>query len=398
MQQTTQSLVLPFASHVAPSTSEAEASAVKLFKDLLAESERRFRSVFDSGFQYVMLLDSEGHVLEINRAARRIFSLPDTMLGRAAAWDCLWWATHPGASERLRKAIHRAGSGSPVTYDDEFPAPDGSLGAPTVLEIAVSRMADAGGVADQFVIEARDVSRRRRTELANQEIDTLTTVGRVAAKVAHEINNPLAGIQYAFLLIKDAIPPSHPQHQYVGAIEREIARIAAVTRQLYETYQPEPAHGPVISLGNVIGDAISFSEQVNRNSGVQIKADTSGAPQLVRVPGGVLRQVLYNLIQNAMDASPPGATVHVVARLLGEQLEIRVSDSGPGVPVELRERIFEPFFSTKGRRPGARGMGLGLGLALVRRSVLSSGGQVRVESSATGGAEFIVTLRPQSEE
>ena len=131
---------------------------------------------------------------------------------------------------------------------------------------------------------------------------------------------------------------------------------------------------------------------------MRITADISGAPALVRVSGGVLRQVLYNLIQNAADASPQGATVHVVVRLVGEQLEIRVSDSGPGVPVELRERIFEPFFSTKDRRAGARGMGLGLGLALVRRSVLSSGGQVRVESSATGGAEFIVTLRLQSEE
>ena len=354
-----------------------------------AASDRRFRTVFDSGFQFVLLLDADGRMLEINRATRQTFETADTALGHAKAWESLWWSTDAEAGDRLREAVERARTESPVFYDDEFPSP---AGPPIVLEIAVSRIADAA--EDQFVVEARDVSSRRRSEAAHQEVDTLTAMGRIAAKVAHEINNPLAGIQYAFLLIKDAVPTSHPQHAYVGAIEREIGRIAAVTRQLYETYRAEPEITADTSLATVVGDAISFMNQSNKSSGVRIVADLTRAPSIVRVSGAVLRQVVYNLVQNAMDASPAGATVTVAAQLLDHHLEVRVADAGPGVPVELRQRIFEPFFSTKDKRSGASGMGLGL--ALVRRSVLSAGGQIRVDASPTGGAEFIVTLPTHS--
>jgi signal transduction histidine kinase len=149
----------------------------------------------------------------------------------------------------------------------------------------------------------------------------------------------------------------------------------------------------VTVLGNVVRDGIAFLQQVNRNSGVRVETDLTEAPVLVRASGAVLRQVVYHLVQNAMDASPPDTTVRLSAHLHDDQLEIRVSDSGPGVPVELRERVFEPFFSTKNKRGGASG--LGLGLSLVRRSVALAGGRISVDSGPTGGALFIVTLPPR---
>jgi signal transduction histidine kinase len=361
--------------------------------DDLVACERRYRSVFDSGCRYAMLLDADGRVLDMNRAARRAFPGADAMLGQANAWECLWWNTRPLAGGRLRAAVEQVGVQAPVVYDDEFLTTEDEADPPLVLEITVSRMPGTGEFADQIVVEARDVSRRRRSRLANHEIDTLTAVGHIAAKVAHEINNPLAGIHYAFLLIKDAIPPSHPNHKYVGAIEREIVRIAAVTRQLYETYRPEPEARSVTSLTNLVGDAISFMQQVNRNSGVRIVADLTGVPALVPVSGAVLRQVVYNLVQNALDASPEGSTVSVTASMV-DQLEIRVADAGPGVPVALRERIFDPYFGTKDKGEGVGRVGLGL--FMVRQSVLSAGGRIHVESSPAGGAEFIVTIPPQS--
>jgi hypothetical protein len=390
---TLEPVVSPAAAVRAPAPPD-EPDDATLFTGELAASERRFRSVFDSGFQFVMLLDAKGTLIDLNRSARRAFATPDSAIGHAKAWDCLWWSQDQAAGQRLRNAIELAGTKSPVYYDDEFPSNDGVAASPIFLEIGVSRMADAGGLADQFVIEARDMTRRRRAEQAIQEVDTLTTMGRIAAKVAHDINNPLAGIQYAFLLIKDAIPASHPQHEYVAAIEREIGRIAAVTRQLYETYRPEPDAGPDTSLASVVGDGVAFLQQVNRASGVRVEADLSQTPSVVRVSSAVLRQVVYNLVQNAMDASPDGATVHVTARMHGEHLEIRVADAGPGVPAELRERIFEPSFTT--RDTAGQGSAMGLGLSLVRRSVLAAGGNIRVEPGTSGGAVFIVTLPPQS--
>jgi signal transduction histidine kinase len=237
---------------------------------------------------------------------------------------------------------------------------------------------------------ARATERARAADAAVQELESLAVMGRVAARVAHEINNPLAGIQYSFLLIKDAIPVEHPHFAYVGAIEREIARIAAVTRQLYETYRPEPEASANTSLTTVVGDAVAFMRQVNREANVQIVVDLSGAPSVVPVSSAILRQVVYNLVQNALDVSPPGGTVTVTAAVAANALEFSVADEGPGVPPELQERIFEQFFTTKESRMKTSGMGLGL--SMVKRSVEFAGGHIRVDRSAAGGALFTVTL------
>ena len=215
-------------------------------------------------------------------------------------------------------------------------------------------------------------------------------MGRVAARVAHEINNPLAGIQNSFLLIKGAVPTTHPHFAYVGAIEREIARIAAVTRQLYETYRPEQDASGDTSLRTVLGDAIAFLEQVNRSARVKVEAEYHNIPTVIPLPASMLRQIAYNLIQNSIEVCPPGSTVHVRAAIDDGNLQILVQDCGPGVPVELRERIFEPFFSTKDKR--MRTSGMGLGLALVRRTVTAAGGTITVESPESGGSEFVVRV------
>ena len=350
-------------------------------------SERRFRAIFDSGFQCTLLLDADGRVLETNQAALDLTGVSATdVLGRPA-WETLWWRLSSESADRLRDAIAKASGGIIVRYDEEVV----DRGAATlILELGLKGVSSTEGRASQLLLEARDVTAKRRVDVALQELDMLAAMGRIAARVAHEINNPLAGIQYSFLLIKDAIPSEHPHYRYVGAIEREIARIAAVTRQLYETYRPEKELSQSASLSTIVGDAVSFLEQVNRASAVKIETDLSRAPSIVPVPSAVLRQIVYNLVQNAMDASPPGGTVVVSAAAIHDTLELMVSDRGPGIAPELRRRVFEPFFSTKDMP--TRKSGMGLGLALVRQTVLSAGGSIRVDQAPEGGALFIVTL------
>lgn len=248
---------------------------------------------------------------------------------------------------------------------------------------------DLGGRAHRILGITADVTAGRRAEQALREIDALTTMGRVAAKVAHEINNPLAGIQSAFMLIKAAIPKDHPDFHYTGAIEREISRIGAVTRQLYETYRPDPEDGSGTSVGTLVRDATAFISQVNRSAGVNFDVMIDTLPTVLPLSGAVLRQIIYNLVQNAVDASPVGGRIMVVAEVEGRELVMRISDQGPGVSPELRTRIFEPFFSTKGR---SRTSGMGLGLAMVSRSVSSAGGSIEVDDAPGGGACFHVRL------
>lgn len=350
-------------------------------------NERRFRAIFDSGFQYQLLLDREGIVLEVNRLALEAGNATiDTVVGQPV-WCTLWWASSEKARAPLMEAFKSAGAGTAARYEAEV---NGEGGPASTLEIAIKPFIDRAGETNQLLLEARDITVRRRAEAALQEVDTLTTMGRVAARVAHEINNPLAGIQNSFLLIKGAISPTHPHFAYVGAIEREIDRIAAVTRQLYETYRPEQDTGIGTSIRSLVTDAVSFLQQVNRGMQVRIETDFSNVPSVVRLPSAMLRQIFYNLAQNAIEASPTGELVTIRAELRGPEFTLSVRDRGLGVPPALRERIFDPFFSTKDR--GVRTGGMGLGLALVRRTVTAAGGTITIADAPDAGTIFTVTL------
>lgn len=235
-----------------------------------------------------------------------------------------------------------------------------------------------------------DVTDRRHAEESVRQAETMSTMGRLAARIAHEINNPLAGIQSAFMLIKDAIPETHPHIKYVGAIEREVQRISQVTRQLYETYRPETESSANAPVQTVVGDAVGFLEQLNRNTGVSISVQLGNIAAVVRLSESILRQCVYNLVQNAIEASPPGSCVTVAGAIEGTEFVLRVSDRGPGVPLELRDSIFDPFVSTKPSKLSTGGMGLGL--SLVRRALDAAGGGIEVTDAVGGGAEFVARI------
>jgi PAS domain S-box-containing protein len=350
----------------------------------LVESEQRFRAIFDSAFQFEMLLDREGRCLEVNRTFLDEAGLTRTEVQGRPLGE-IWWPGDMERQHRLGVAVARAAAGETVQYEEEVTAGGRRL----VMDFSVKPVYDAAGQVTQLLAEGRDVTERRRAQDALREMDTLSTMGRLAARVAHEINNPLAGVQNSFLLIKDAIPATHPYFQYVGAIEREIARIASITRQLYETYRPESDGVRDASVGTVVADSVAMLQQVNRHAKATVEVDTSGAPGVVRVPAGILRQAVYNLVQNAIEASPPGGRVRVKAWKENGSFHLTVADQGTGVPAEARRRIFDPFFSTKSRLSTG---GMGLGLALVHRSVTGLGGTVEVTDAPDGGALFAVTL------
>ena len=282
----------------------------------------------------------------------------------------------------------RAGGGLLVTFEAEVEdaASDGRF----MYDFSIKPIADRSGRVIQLLAEGRDITVARRAEAQLREIETLSTMGRLAARVAHEINNPLAGIQNSFLLLRDAIPSSHPHYTYVGAMEREIGRIASVTRQLYETYRPEVDGSGSAGVRTLIGDAIALLGQVNRPARVTIRSELDRLPAEVPIPESVLRQSVYNLVQNAVEASPPGGTVTVRAQSTNGTFELRVHDEGPGIPLEIRPMLFQPFVSTKGRDKGTSGMGIGL--SLVHRSVTAVGGTIEIVDPPEGGTEFVVRM------
>ena len=349
----------------------------------LEESDRRFRGIFDSAFQFQGLTDLNYRILELNHTTLAFAGTDLHAMRGRLLWDLPLWSDSTAIQNRLREACLEATRGDTARHIVEA---TGVSDRRAVLDLTVKPLRDGSGTVVQLLIEGRDITGLRQAEAALRELEALSTMGRLAARVAHEINNPLQGIQNAFLLIKDAVPTSHPHFGYVGAIEREIQRIAGVTRQLYETYRPEHNTAQDSSVRVIVSDVVALLSQVNRRSHVRIEVSIADSVRpSIPVPEAFLRQAVYNLVQNAVEASPPGGKVVVSASQEDGALELAVRDWGPGVPPASRGRIFESFYSTKS---GLSTGGMGLGLALVRRSIVALGGEIAILDPPDGGAVF----------
>ena len=211
------------------------------------------------------------------------------------------------------------------------------------------------------------------------EIEKMAATGVLAARIAHEINNPLAGIKGAFMLIKDAVPLEHQYHHYIDRIQKEINRIARIVRQMFELYRPPDEDQGEWALDQMIQDVNSLLKDECRERGVSIQFDLP--PLKVRLPAGPVRQVLFNTIKNAVEASPLQGVVHIAVEKRQEKIVIRVRDQGPGISEEIRPHIFEPFYTTK---RGKRG-GLGLGLSISKDIVESLGGSIHFQNQSGRG-------------
>lgn len=255
----------------------------------------------------------------------------------------------------------------------EEPVPDG--GGPRSDFIAHCSM-------DEAKVEELSAHDPRQSEL-------LAVTGRMAAAIAHEISNPLAGIKNSFLLIRDAIPRDHPYHEYVGRIDREIDRIATIVRRMLELYGEDGESPSEFVLAEAMDEAIDPLQSFARERSVTLEANVDPPSSPVRLARARITRVMSSLVRNAIEASPKGESVTLWAEVDAARCVIRVADRGPGIAPELGDRVFEPFFATTDR--GGDG-GLGLGLPLSKTLVQAMDGELDYTSSAGRGTTFTITL------
>lgn len=237
---------------------------------------------------------------------------------------------------------------------------------------------------------ARQQERREVEATRLQRAESLGSLGQVAAGLAHEIKNPVAGLQGALEVLRDGCDEEETRAVY-GQMLAELQRINETIQSLLDLSRPAEPNPAPTDIARLADDTIQLMRPALSRQGISIELQTSADAPTAFVDAKQIRQALVNLLTNAAEALGQGGTVVVrVAPLTpGSGVVVAVEDDGPGIPEEEIERIFEPFHSTKAA-------GTGLGLAITRTLVRQNGGEVEVESVLGSGSTFYVIL-PRAE-
>ena len=237
--------------------------------------------------------------------------------------------------------------------------------------------------AAQVMSEQTEWIVRARARLAESE--KLAALGQLAGTIAHEVRNPLAVIRStAQGLDEDLAATRVEARRAIGFILEEVDRLNGVVSSILEFAKPVRLRTRPAPLDEILGRAVLLaSEEIATH---HIKLERLGPPHdlLVDVDPDLLQQVVLGLVLNAV-ASRPGGRVWLEAERCGDGVEIRVADDGPGVPLDLRDRVFEPFFTT-------REHGTGLGLAIAKQIIGAHRGTIALDERPGGGARFVVRL------
>jgi two-component system nitrogen regulation sensor histidine kinase NtrY len=343
----------------------------------LAEERALIAAVLENVAAGVISLDGQGRIFTCNGAALH-------MLGQAEA-DVLGKTPREAWNDaergRLAELVEQsAGGGAPLARSrHEMRLVAG--GEWRTLEVKVTPMREAGGAPAGAVVVLEDL-----TELIKAQ--QLAAWSEAARRVAHEIKNPLTPIRLAAerMLRKQQDGDADAPAALSGGVEIIVREVETLKRMVDEFSRfarmprPQPAE---VDLGSWLADTLHLYRGVK--PGVAVAGSVAAGAASAQLDPEQVKRALINLLDNAVEATPAPGEVDVRIERIDGRLEIRVSDTGPGIPPEARDKIFLPYFSTKGR-------GSGLGLAIVHRIVTDHHGTLRVEDNTPRGSVFVITL------
>jgi hypothetical protein len=255
------------------------------------------------------------------------------------------------------------------------------------LNISLAALHSKTDEIEGTLVAIEDVTERIRLEEQLQQSDKLSSIGLLAAGVAHEVNTPLTGISSYSQMLMQQTPENDPRRQLLEKIYRQTSRASSIVNNLLNFSRVSDSRFAPIDLNRVIDDTIQLLDAQLRNT--QIEVVRRYARDLPPAAGNApkLQQVFMNLILNARDAMPDGGRLEISTESDDDFVIIKFHDTGVGIPPEHLAKIYDPFFTTK-----QIGKGTGLGLAVSYGIIQDHGGHVGVESSPGEGAIFQITL------
>jgi signal transduction histidine kinase len=328
--------------------------------------------IIESSAAAILVCDATAHILSANRQAAGIFgreavALVGLGLGAVVELPEEWGGELP---------VHAVNTEA-RTFSDP---PRRVILAVSVLEL------DSGSFNGRVVV-LQDVTELRDLQDRMREQERLAGLGRLASGLAHEINTPLTGISSFAQMLGKMTPDNDPRANVVSKLVDQSFRVSRIVSNLRAMVRDSADSRMVLDIGTV---AVRAAQDAARSLGAEDRLEISEVSEPVMVWGSVgpLELAVGNIVRNAIEASPPDGVVRFSVVNDANRAEIRVEDSGPGVPEDVGEKVFEPFFTTKTERGGT-----GLGLAITRDMIAQLGGEIGLENLEHGGACATIRLQ-----
>jgi PAS domain S-box-containing protein len=347
------------------------------------EARLQLAAIVDSSDDAIISKDLQGIIMSWNAAATRLFGYTeDEIIGRSVL-TIIPKELHSEEPEILRKVS----SGERIDhYETRRVCKDGTL---LDISLTISPIRDESGRIVGISKIARDITRRKKTEEVLIQTERLAAIGRMAAAIAHEVNNPLEAILNLVYLLSRNPSLNEEAQAYTDLLLNEVVRVSEITKQTLAFYRDTSASSE-IQIADVLETVLSLHRSVIQRKSIRVFTDFQSSARMWARAADI-RQVLTNLVINALDALPGGGELKVKASAAknGRVVCVTVADNGTGIPDHIRDKIFEPFFSTKQMK------GTGLGLWVTQSIVRKYGGTIRLRTSTNGrrtGTVFRICL------
>ncbi len=346
------------------------------------EATRDFLTrVIEGTADAIIVRDAAGFITSWNPAAEAIFGwTAEEMMGKTAQRLVATGDASVPAVKRIDAALREG-----RTLRNLETTGLRKDGTPITFSLTVAPIYDA---ADSFAGTTgivRDVTAVKQLQLQLLERERLAAIGELAAMVAHEVRNPLAGIRGGCEILLEGYPYGDTRHDIGVEIIHQVDRLSRTVHDLLLFARPKAMdrvptdlHGLIDRILRVLGDDPETGD-------VEVVRDFDDEVPIIQADGRQMEQVFMNLVLNAIQVMNHKGRVTIATRTLGRQVVVTVSDTGPGIPPDKIAKIFEPFFTT-------RAQGTGLGLAIVKKIVEAHGGRIEASSPPGSGARFTATL------
>jgi PAS domain S-box-containing protein len=363
-----------------------DVTEVKLAEQALKKGEQGFRDLIENFPTGIAIVHDE-KVVYRNTEQQKIFgSLPETY------FPSLYDQTHPDDIQGLRQLYQAALSGQVQQTGMEFRHyPSGDINDThdmRWIHFRVTPIEYQGMKAVLF--NMIDVTKTREMEHLLHIQDRMASLGRVAAGIAHEIRNPLSGINIYLNALEKLYERGEldTMKDVLAKISSASSKIESVIKRVMDFSRPSEPKRVRMDIRDPIEEALGLSSAMLRKANIKVETRLMGDIPPCHADPQLLEQVILNLIMNAVQAMKDmghGKKIAIRTSFSRDTIAIAFADSGPGIPSTIRERIFDPFYTTKSGSTG-------IGLSLSRRIIQDHGGSLSVSASKLGGAEFIIRI------